>query len=335
MFLFIMTYLKWDHLSNSFFSRLQKLRRHPHLIVLIPILTFSLSLSLAAEAKMHASKIFQPHNMEALFQYGSIHSISNFNAKSLGESLPGANSFWHATNYNFIGRYVFDHEFAVHFDLNYVQVQANVGDFTKFSESLQTLSTGIEKRLNARTMDIILEGVAQLSLFNVNEKSTRPIIGDGAHGFGGNIWFMQRVWSTIYWHARSGILFRTEGLSGLLPYQAGIHWQSDELTLSTLWDGYFSITPDSKSENDRRTFLNRSSVGSYQYRSANPSLGTLNFQAKWNATEQFNVFAEMGKTLVGRNSGQETHFFIGAGLNWQTSPQYIETNPLKNTLPSK
>ncbi len=288
-----------------------------------------------SEGKPQVGKSFRPHTAESLVQYNSFHSIANYNSNGKYESLPGVSSFWNSSSFDFAGRYVFDHDFAMNMTLNYNQVEANVGDLTKYSSSLQTLKIGMEKKIDSSVADFILEGVGQVSLLNINESSVRPPAGDGAHGFGGNIWILQRLWSTIYWHGKAGVLFRSEGLSGLAPYQLGLHGQIGSLTLSSILDGYFSLTPDSSTQAKRTTYLNKSSVGSYNYRSYNPNALYLDLQAQWQVTEQFGLNGGFGRTLFGKNSSHGTQFFIGVDIQWQTSQTFKPHNPFKNTMPSK
>lgn len=319
-----------NSLMKSTNNRISSLNVKLLLFSFISFILFNLS-----HAKPQLSKSFRPFSAESLIQYSSYHSVANYNFLSQYESLSGTRSFWNSTGFDASGRYVFSSDYALNLNLNYNQVEANVGERTKYNSSLQTIKFGLEKKLSSTFADFILEGVGQLSLFKVNESSTRPLVGDGAHGLGGNIWVLQRVWSTIYWHAKAGLLFRSDNLSSLSPYQFGLHGQIGTLTLSSIIDGYFSIISDSTNISKRTTYLNKSNVGSLQYRSYNPNSLSLDLQAQWQVTDQFGLNGGFGRTLYGVNSSHGSQFFVGVDFHWQTSPRFKNANPFKNTLPSK
>lgn len=285
----------------------------------------------SAFAKPQLSKTFRPWWTESLIQYDTFHSIGNYNSNGSLESLPSANSFWETTTLDYSGRYVFSPSFAMTAGINHVQTQANVSTTTKNNEGVQTLRGGIEYQLNTSLIDFVIEGVGNLSVYQVEASSTKPVYGDGAHSFGGNIWIVKKL-GNLQWYGKAGYLYRTEGLSSLIPYQAGLNWRFGSWVLGAAAEGSWSVGQDSETESARKTFLNRTSVGSFNYRSYRPNTNVLDFQAKWNVTNQFGLIGGLGSTFLGRNTSDGSHFFVGLDIHWQVYQQPTENTPLRNAI---
>lgn len=293
-------------------------------LALIALLT-----PLIASAKPHLSKAFRPWWTESLVHYDIFHSVGNYNSTGSPESLPSANSFWETSTFDYTGRYVFNSRWAMTAGINYVQAQANVSTTTKTNGGFQTLRGGLEHKLETSLADFVIEGVANLSAYQVESNSTKPVYGDGAHSFGGNIWLIKKL-GNLQWYGKAGYLYRTEGLSGLIPYEAGLNCRVGNWVLSASAEGTGSVGQDAEDELTRITFLKRTSVGSFNYRSSNPNTNSLDLQAKWNVTNQFGFLGGLGNTFLGRNSSDGTHIFLGLDIHWQVYQQPIENNPLKN-----
>jgi hypothetical protein len=285
-----------------------------------------------SSAKTQTIKAFRPWWSESLFQYETFHSIGNYDSAGRLESLPSSNSFWETSTLDYAHRYVFSRHFAMTAGINYVQVQGNVGQATKYNSGFQTLKGGIEYKLEADFADFLFEGTAGLALFRPNSSSTSPLYGDGAHSLGTNLWILKKM-GGLQWLAKAGVLYRTEGLSSLLPYQLGVHWPVGNWLLGAVFDGATSITTDSQDETDRTNYLRRTSVGSLNYRSANPTANFLDLQFKWNATKQFALTGGVGNSLLGYSSADGRRIFVGVDIQWQVYLQPTEPMPFKNAVP--
>lgn len=267
-------------------------------------------------------------------QYEVYHSAGNYSSAGRLESLPTSNSFWEATPYTFDGRYAFSPTMAMTAGVNYVQVQSNIANTTKQNAGFQTLQLGLEYKLTSQVIEVIAEGVGQLAMFSVDESSTRPVYGDGAHAIGGNLWLIKR-WGPIQLKGRGGFLFRTDGLSGLIPYQLGAAWRIKNWTLGVMTEGAWSTMNDSEGENKRTAFLTRANGGSLHYRSANPSPNIIDVQARWDLTNQFSFVGGMGNNFTGRNSSDGARYFVGMDLRWQVFQPRVDQPILRNALPPR
>lgn len=285
-------------------------------------------------AKPQLSKSFRPQWLETLFLYENYSSTSNYNTAGQAVGLPSSGSFWASSVFDFSSRYVFSHRLAATGGLNLVNTQANQATITRYNSGFQTLRGGLEYKIPATFADFIIEGVMLASLYKPNEASQKPLYGDGAHALGGNLWMLQKF-NAIYWHWKAGLLFRSDGLSGLFPYQVGLHWRTGSWTLSTLLDGAWSLTADTVGDTKRNNFLRRSNAGSMIYRSANPNTNILNLQFKYDVTNQFGFNGGISSTLFGRNSSNGTSYFVGVDIHWQPIAITSGKAPFKNTVPSK
>jgi hypothetical protein len=285
----------------------------------------------AAFAKPQLNKSFRPWWNESLFYYDTYHSIGNFNATGNPESLPSSNSFWEKTSFEYANRYVYNRTWAMTASINHVQAQSSIATNTKFNGGFQTLKGGVEYKLDSEVADFILEGVGHWSLFAVDPNSIKPVYGDGSHALGGNFCFQKRI-SSLFWGGKLGFLYRTEGLSSLVPYQLGLGLRFGNLHLSGTIDGSISVGQDQETTANRHNFLNRTNAGSLHYRSANPNSNSVDFQAKWNVTNQFGFIGGVGNNFLGKNSSDGAHYFVGLDVRWQVYQQPTESNPLKNAV---
>lgn len=308
-------------------------------IVLTQSLAFFLLVVIGSSvvlAKPQLSKSFRPHWLETLFLYENYYSTSNYNTAGQAVALPSSGSFWASSGFDFSSRYVFSHRLAATGGFNLINTQANQATITRYNSGFQSLRGGLEYKIPATFADFIIEGVIQPSLYKPNEASQKPLYGDGAHSMGGNFWMLQKF-NAIYWHWKAGLLFRSDGLSGLFPYQVGLHWHSSgsSWTLSTLLEGAWSLTADTAGDTNRNNFLRRSNAGSMIYRSANPNTNALNLQFKYEVTNQFGFNGGMSTTLFGRNSSNGTSYFVGVDIHWQPIAITSGKAPFKNAVPSK
>jgi hypothetical protein len=197
---------------------------------------------------------------------------------------------------------------------------------------LQTFQGALEYKLNVEFAEMVLAVEGRGSLLSVNQNSTSPIYGDGAHSAGGSVW-IGKDFGYFHGYGKAGFLHRTEGLSSLLPYRLGLDWRWEKLTLGAVAEGEISLGADAEGDSYRQALLNRSNVGSLHFRSANPISNTVDVQAKWNATSQFAIFGGIGTTMKGRNSSEGSRYFLGFDLQWQVFQQPIEAPPFRNIVP--
>lgn len=287
---------------------------------------------LTLSAKPRLGKFFRPWWSETILQYDVFHSVGNYDANGNSQSLPSSNSFWETTNFDFAGRYVFSSNWAMTTGLNYVNAQTFITNISNTNGGIQTIHGGIEYKFDIDGFDLGVEGVGLFTPYSVDLNSTKPIYGDGAQAFGGNLWMQQRF-DSFYWHAKAGYLYRSEGLSSLLPYELGLHWRLGSLAIGAIAEGAWSLTADVETDLTRTSFLNRSSAGSLHFRSANPNSNMLDLQAKWNVTNQFALVAGGGTTLMGKNSSHGNHVFLAVDILWQVFTNEVEPSPLKNIAP--
>ncbi len=309
------------------------LRRRVKLILLSPFFIVFLVSPLLAKPQL--SKSFRPQWGETLLQFESYHSTANYDKTGKVAPLPSAGGFWASTGFDFAGRYVFSHRLAATTGLSFVNSQANQASTTRYNEGVQNFRGSIEYKIPSTFADFIAEGHFQLSLYKPNEAILKPLYGDGAHEGGGSFWILQKF-GAFYWHGKAGLLFRSDGLSSHLPHQVGLHWRFSPWTLSSVLDGTIPISADTMGENQRHSYLQRSNAGSWMYRSANPTRYFLDFQMKYEVTNQFGFNGGWGTSILGKNSSHGTRFFIGIDIYWPPTATINNKSPLKNTLlPSK
>lgn len=284
-----------------------------------------------ASSKPQLSKSFRPWWAEGSAEYGIFHSIGNFNSEGKAESLPSANSFWETSQFKFDGRYVYSSTLALTAGINRAHSQANVGTATKSAENFQTLSGGVEHRFMADRIELIFEGVGNISFYQVNTNSSSPLVGDGAHSLGGNLWLSQKM-NGLQWLGKVGYLYRTDGLSSLLPYMLAINWTTGALVLGASIEGAWSTGSDAEEEVDRKAFLNKCCAGSYNFRSPNPTSNFTDFYGKWNVTNQFSFYGGIGNSVMGRNFSDGSRFYLGIDVTWQVYQMPTQDRPLRNAI---
>lgn len=299
---------------------------------MMKVFLISLFVSLGALAKPQLAKSFRPWWAENLLYYETFHTVGNYDSNGSLTSLPSSNSFWEFSAIDDSGRYTFNNNWAMTAGINYVRAQTTIGNNTSFNGGLQTLRGGLEYRFDIDFADFIVEGVGQYSIFQVDSSTTAPLYGDGAHGLGGNLWFIKKLGGFLL-QGKAGYLYRTQGLSSLIPYQIGFFWRPGNWSLGALVDGFISSQADQESERFRNSFLAKTNAQSLYFRSANPNSNFLDLQAKWNPTSQFSVYGGVGKNFMGRNSSEGTRIFIGFDLVWQVFQPKIEKSPMKNIIP--
>jgi len=303
------------------------------------LLTFAFALVVSfpfrqSLAKPQLSKAFRPQWFETLVSYENYFSVSNYSSSGHSVALPSSGSFWSSSGFDFSSRYAFSYRLAATAGLNYITAQASQANVTRFNGGMQTLKGGVEYKIPTSYADFVAEGVVHASLYQPNENSTRPLYGDGAQVIGGHFWMLQRV-GQLFWHGRAGLLFRSDGLSSLLPYQLGLHWRPGSWTFSSILEGSWSLLSDTAGDTQRNNYLRRSNVGSMIYRSANPITHSLDLQIKYDITQQFGFLGGMGMSLWGRNSSEGSRYFFAMDIHWPPVSIITNKNPLKNTLPSK
>ena len=302
------------------------------LVIVIYLISY-LVIYPVAKAKPQLSKSFRPYWVETLFQFENYYSTGNYNTSGKAVNLPSSNSFWASTGFDFAGRYVFSHRLAATTSLNHISAQANQATITRYNSGFQTLKGGIEYKIPTSYADYVAEGVIQLSLYKPNENTDLPLYGDGAQALGGNFSILQKF-NALYWHGKAGLLFRSDGLSSLFPYQIGLHWKINSWTFSSVLEGAWSISPDTIGDTKRTNYLRRSNAGSMIYRSANPNSNFLDFQLKYDVTNQFGFNGGIGSSLFGRNSSNGNRYYVGIDIHWQPILTPSSKTPLKNTMPS-
>ena len=282
-------------------------------------------------AKPSLGKFFRPGWSETAFSYETFHSIGNYDANGNLQSLPASNSFFKTEQLNLAGRYIFTPHWAFSAGLSHVNAQSYVTNFSQSNGGLQNVHGSLEYRFELPSFDLGVAAEGLASLYRADEQSSKPLYGDGAHGFGGSLWFAKRTESFL-WSGKFGYLYRSEGLSSVLPYELGVRWHWEALSLGAIGHGYWSALQDTSTDLQRHSLLNRNNAGSLHYRSANPSSSILDLEVRWNATEQFALVGGTGFTWSGRNASQGSRIFVGFNLAWQVIRPTIEKSPLKNVI---
>lgn len=302
------------------------------------LIVFLLILPLPSLAKVQFTKSFRPYWAEATLGYERYLSIENLDDSGNRQPLPYSNSFWSTGTLDFEGRYVLSSNLALRGALVRRSVQANIGQTTRYAEGLESVSGALDYRLHHSSWDLGLEALSQLSLFSVPSKGTTPLLGDGAHVLGGFLWIQSNegLWRIF---ARGGFLYRSEGLSALVPYELNLiaHWNA--LVLRGGLSGSWSILSDQDTDAFRTNYLQQVDAGSFDFRSANPTIHRWSLQAEWWATKQFQIFGGMSQPYSGVHSSFGSRLFLGANIQWQVfetpTPQDLPWRSSSHKLPAK
>lgn len=287
----------------------------------------------AGWARPPVSVSLRPQWMETSLRYEMRHSAGNYNAEGRNVSLPSANSFWQGRFLGVQGRYSFSPYWAVVGEIQAAEVQANVASSTKTNGGFQSFGAGLQNRSRLGRTDLIFEILAQGALLTVEPTSVAPIYGDGAHSGGGKIWLLHPIGNTqIY--GSVGYLYRSDDLSGLAPYSAGLRWRVGSFVFGGGLEGVWSINEDLERQSQRITFLNRTSGGSFSFRSWNPDLHGAEAYARWDWSRQMAVTAGLGQSFMGRNSAQTTLAFLTLDIRWQVFQRDVRDRLFKNAEPS-
>lgn len=274
-------------------------------------------LPLGAQAESLLAQKWKPHWAELQFQYGRFHSTANFNSEGQIQGLTGMNAAWTNTQLLTDGRYYFSDNFALKSGLSFSSSQREGNNNAVTTAGLQNIYGGMEILIRSKYLDILLEGFGSVSLFQANQNATAPLLGDGAHTVGGRLWTLIPT-PFFEINAAGGYLYRTDGLSQLVPYYLGIQIPMDSLTLKMAIDGSWTVGPDAEPDAYRFALTNQANGGSLAFRSPNPSSTEVIFSGELKATEQFSFYGGLSSSVAGANSANGTRFFVGLNLIWQT-----------------
>lgn len=110
--------------------------------------------------------------------------------------------------------------------------------------------------------------------FSINKGTEKPITDDGSMRFTPSIWLYGAIGEILYPFIYGGFKFRTNSLSSLAQWKAGLMLKADIAEIGFYSYGLWSVIRDKSSSllGDRFKLLKRTNAGSLKFFSTNPGL---------------------------------------------------------------
>lgn len=122
-------------------------------------------------------------------------------------------------------------------------------------------------------------------------------------------------WFNLY--GMTGYNYRSEGLSGLVPYRTGIEMEFSGFSMYAGLDGFASVTDDKETSTsvDRDIINNRVNAGSKKYFAVNPNEMNFDLGMNWQLNANWGITGFGQYTVVGSNTS--AGYTVGAGFTWE------------------
>lgn len=242
-------------------------------------------------------------------------SNSNFSSGGTKADLPAGN-YMQAMDSTIYGRYVVVNDWAIFSNANISNAESSDSIATRTNSALNAISIGTDfQMISTNWFNLTAEFSYLQSLEKVKTDTDSVLNGDGANEaillLGSTFNF-----DWIYPFFKGGIKYRTEGLSTLLVYTAGLETRNDGIALGGLLTGYSTIKNDDKTDQSyiRDTVNARVDAFSKKYNSTNPNLIDSEVYLKYNFSSEFSMKTFAGYTLAGSNAAAGYH--VGAAIDW-------------------
>ena len=162
------------------------------------------------------------------------------------------------------------------FSSGFWYAQSGNGKTLRFSgPQIKRAGVGFRSQQNiTQSFGFIPEFSFSFPFFSINDRVQKPITDDGSMHFTPSIWMYGVIGDILYPFAYGGFKFRTNSLSSLLQWKAGLMLKADIAEIGFYSYGFWSAIRDKSSSvlGDRFNLLKRTNAGSLKFYSANPGL---------------------------------------------------------------
>ncbi|MFZ3228808.1 MAG: hypothetical protein WA160_01290 [Pseudobdellovibrio sp.] len=250
---------------------------------------------------------------------------SNFSTSGSKVDLPSGFTY-QVINFTPEVRYVVLPDFGISAGLNVGSAESSDTIATRRNSSLNKIFIGADYLLyNTNWLSLMTEFSYTQVLEKVKIDTDTVLNSDGANEI---IALISSVinYEPFYPFFKGGIKYRTEGLSSLFLYIAGIETRFSDFSLGGLATGYISIKDDdlTSTSSTREILTNRVDAYSKKYDSINPNLLDSEFYLKYNFSKDLAMKAFAGYTILGSNTAMGLH--AGFSAQWSFGGDSIRTS---------
>lgn len=214
------------------------------------------------------------------------------------------------------GRYVLFNDLALFAGLNVSNVESNDAVATRTNSSVNKIYLGSDFQfLNTSFFNLSAEVSYLQNLEKIDVNGDSVLNSDGANEISASLASVIHLdWAYPFF--KGGIKYRTEGLSTLLTYTAGLEMRFDDAAIGGVINGFSSIKDDEKTDQSylRDEVIGRVNAGSKKYYSVNPNLIDSEIYLKYKFSHEFSMKGFAGYTLTGSNTAEGLH--AGAEITW-------------------
>lgn len=240
----------------------------------------------------------------------------NFDSGGNKQSLTSGN-YLQVFDMTSIVRWGFSENLGVSGGFNVAASESNNTLATRKNSTLNQVSIGADYRMfSFQTFDLFTKLSYIHPIEKIDRNTDSVMNSDGASQIIPEVGILMPFgWFNLY--GRAGYNYRSDGLSGLVPYRTGIELFFSGFSMYGGIDGIASVTDDKETSNsvNRDIINNRVNAGSKKYYAVNPNLLNvdvgMNYQM--NSSWGLSFFGKYG--VLGSNSA--AGYTVGAGFTWE------------------
>ncbi|MBC7466248.1 MAG: hypothetical protein H7256_09665 [Bdellovibrio sp.] len=242
-------------------------------------------------------------------------TTSNFSASGSKSDLPSGR-YLQTIDTAAQGRYVMFNDVALFAGLNVGSAESSDSIATRKNSTLTNVVLGSDFQLmNSNSFKLTGEILYSQNLEKIKQDTDSVLNSDGANEItalvGSNVNF-----DSIHFFTKGGVKYRTEGLSTLLLYTAGLEDRFDQFAIGASLMGYSTIKNDDYSDQAayRDNVTARVDAFSKRYYAINPNILDTEFYFKYNFSQDMGLKAFAGYPILGSNATVGIH--AGATASW-------------------
>lgn len=264
---------------------------------------------------------FQKEELSAHLQFDYFKSTTNFNKDGQKSDLYSGNYF-QIINIKPWLRWQFDEKRAVLAGFNMGVSESNDPVFTRTNSTLNQLNlSGEYQFLDKGWWRSYFRLGLNLALTKIDTSGDTVPNSDGAHEIIPEVVLNFDFENDFYTFIKSGLNYRTEGLSTLLLYGAGGEYRFESISVGAALLGKVTVRNDNETDSSfiRDQYSQAASAGSKTFYSINPNRLDLEGDLKFSFHPDVSLKTFMNYPLLGSNSA--VGLGLGAILSWSLDSQ--------------
>lgn len=242
-------------------------------------------------------------------------SAANFQSDATKSALPSGN-YLQSINVVSEARYVLFDSLALSVGAAVNSVETNDNLSKRANSSLSHIYIGGDYHLmNRESWEMFFEASYSQAMEKVDVAADSALNSDGANEIKAAVGGLLK-WGYLVPFGKVGLNYRTEGLSTLMTYTAGMEIKFESFAFGGLVNGSMTVKDDDKTNQafERDILTGRVNAGSKKYYSVNPNLTDSEIYAKFSFDNNLSAKVFGGYTIIGSNTAEGFHG--GAAISW-------------------